>query len=821
MQAVKTRMWMGIALSALLATLYAHGHQAWAFPFLAFVAWVPWLVSLHTQIQWRDVIVSAYGMTLAYTVSVFAWFGSAIGDYTEAGATWGLLALLLGAPLFQPQIMVMALVRRWAQGHAQGRNSLWLAMAGPCAWVATEAFMPKMLGDTWSHGLYPAAHLRQAADLIGTAGLTWLALFSNEALAIAWRQRSPSWKSCIQPLAWATLSPLALALYGWVYLQQTPEVSGTPLKLGMVQANLVHYEQMRKELGAYQAVRQVLDTHYAMSYDAVVNQKVDAVLWSETSYPTTLGHPKSPTGAELDTELLGVVRAAGVPFVLGTYDRDEQGEYNAAAFVEPQGGLLGMYRKTRLFPMTEFVPSWMKAELVQRWLPWVGQWQAGNGARVFPLRLADGREIPVLPLICLDDVDTSLAIDGARLGAHAILTLSNDSWFTDYPQGMALHHAAAAFRSIETRLPQFRLTTNGFSAIIAPSGDVIAGSKPGERTLVVGSVYTRETPPTLLVKWGNWVGVACLIFLGGLACATLAPTWSRWTTPQPMHHTLTFPVSVFLLPPPARILVGALHLAARLGLLALGVMLLLNDAWRTQTLLQIRLFVGLVVVPEVAAWLLLRAFQAKLDIQNGHLILTQGARQQALALDTLTHARLWRMPIPGAGLHLQGGVAPGTTWSIAMREPQGLIRALSAYGLHLDTPTPTGRNWFTYVQARTAMPRRWLDRAWLKFGVLPLAMSLPAFRMHQYIAYGSGVGEWQTFGAKAYFTTLLIWWAAWTIGVMLCAAGVRAAIETGTVFSLLIRPRAAASARLWLERAGLAVLYLGLPVWLLTRMWMG
>lgn len=818
MQAVKPRMWMGIALSALLAALYAHGHQAWALAFLAFVAWVPWLVSLHTQSRWRDVIASAYGMTLAYTAGVFAWFGSAIGDYTEAGATWGLLALLLGAPLFQPQIMVMALVRRWAQGHAQGRNSLWLAMAGPCAWVATEAFIPKMLGDTWSHGLYPAAYLRQAADLIGTAGLTWLALFSNEALAIAWRQRSPSWKACAQPLVLATCAPLALALYGWAYLQQTPAESGTPLKVGMVQANLVHYEQMRKELGAYQAVRQVLDTHYAMSYDAVVNQKADAVLWSETSYPTTLGRPKSPTGAELDRELLGVVRAAGVPFVLGTYDRDEQGEYNAAAFVEPQGGLLGMYRKTRLFPMTEFVPSWMNAELVQRWLPWVGQWQAGNGARVFPLRLADGREIPVLPLICLDDVDTSLALDGARLGAHAILTLSNDSWFTDYPQGMALHHAAAAFRSIETRLPQFRLTTNGFSAIIAPSGDVIAGSKPGERTLVVGSVYTRETPPTLLVEWGNWVGVACLIFLGGLACATLAPTWSRWTTPQPMQHILTFPVSVFLLTPPARILVGTLHVAARLGLLALGVMLLLNDAWRNQTLLQIRLFASMVVVPEVAAWLLLRAFQAKLDIDQDRITLTQGHNLHTIPFASVTHARPWRLPIPGAGLHLQCGSAPGQMWSLHLREPQGLTHALRACGLKVDTDALPGRNWWTYMQARYANQTRWLDQAWLKFGVLPLVLALPAFRMHQYIAYGSGVGEWQTFGAKAYFTTLLIWWAAWTIGVMLCAAGVRAAIETGTMFSLLIRPSATASVRLWLERVGSAVLYLGLPAWLLARM---
>ena len=36
---------------------------------------------------------------------------------------------------------------------------------------------------------------------------------------------------------------------------------------------------------------------------------------------------------------------------------------------------------------------------------------------MLPLRTADGREVDVLPLICLDDVRSQLAIDGARLGA--------------------------------------------------------------------------------------------------------------------------------------------------------------------------------------------------------------------------------------------------------------------------------------------------------------------------------------------------------------------------------------------------------------------
>jgi apolipoprotein N-acyltransferase len=297
--------------------------------------------------------------------------------------------------------------------------------------------------------------------------------------------------------------------------------------MGLVQSNIVDYERLRREKGAGTVVREVLDTHYAMSYDAVERQKAQALLWSETVYPTTFGQPKSEASAELDREILGIVNAAGVPLVFGTYDRDRDrdrdrdpdgagGEYNAAAFVAPGMGLVGVYRKTRLFPFTKALPAWLDGPLqplVRRWLPWAGTWRPGTGARVFPLRLADGREIPVLPLLCQDDVDTGLAIDGARLGARVILTMSNDSWFTEHAQGAQLHLAVAAFCSIETRLPQFRVTSNGYSAVIDARGEVLAGTRHGERTLVVGELPVRDPSRTLIVAWGDWVGRAGAVFM--------------------------------------------------------------------------------------------------------------------------------------------------------------------------------------------------------------------------------------------------------------------------------------------------------------------
>jgi len=803
----------GIFASALLVFLYARGELGWL---LGFVALVPWLCTLDANRSWVATLLSAWAMSVAYTVAAFAWFGLAIGGYTQLGPVVGLAILLLAAPLFQPQIVVAALVRRFAR---QRHGLLIGALAGAAAWVATEWLVPRLLGDTFGYGLYPSRLMRQAADLGGVAGLTLVLLLANEAVAAALVRRDGGLRAMARPLALAALLPMLLGAYGAVALGAAPTSSGKPLRIGLIQSNIVDYERLRREKGAGAVVREVLDTHFAMTYDAIERQRADAVLWSETVYPTTFGQPKSEAGAELDREILAFVDAAGVPFVFGTYDRDATGEYNAAAFVAPGSGLLGFYRKTRAFPLTEHVPGWLDGATLRRWLPWTGSWLPGNGARVFPLRLADGREIPVVPLICLDDMDAGLAVAGARLGAQAILTMSNDSWFADSGQGAELHQAAAAFRSIETRLPQFRVTPNGYSAVIDATGSVIAGSRLGERTLVMGEVPVGERQRTLRVAWGDWVGGVALAFLALLAMLTLIRQWRAHGTEagQAAFAAPALPANVAVLPPAARIVAGVLRAFARGSLLWMVTTIVFGDgSLQSKTLVQMRTFAALFLLPEAAAWCVLRAFAARASIEQGVLVLTRGARRLELALIEIVGVEPWRVPIPSAGAWLR--LASGERWGygIAHRDPAGLARALAAAGAVLAPEDPPSRA-ATYAQAGIAMRRGRLDHPLAKFGLLPLLLAIPAFRLHQHIAYGGTFGEYTTYGLAAYLTTFALWWAAWAIGVVLCAAALRAAIELGTLVAVLMQPAHAIETRRWLERLGLAALYVGVPAWLLLR----
>jgi apolipoprotein N-acyltransferase len=806
---------LAILASAVMAALYARGGAG---ALLGFVFLAPWLRTLDASPTLGGTLLRAWAMTVAFTAAAFAWFGIAIGLYAQLGAATGVALLLLGAPLFQPQLIAFALVR-----HVTLRRygAVSAALAGAAAWVATEWVVPKLLGDTLGHGLYPARLLRQGADVGGAAGLTLLLLLTNEAVAAALARRSQGLRALARPLALAAIAPLLLAAYGAMVLAPAAPAApaAKPLRIGLIQSNIVDYERQRQEKGTHAVVRALLDTHFAMSYDAVVRQRADAVMWSETAYPTTFGHPKSPAGAQFDRQIVDIVNAAGVPFVFGTYDTDSAGEYNAAAFVQPGSGLLGFYRKTRLFPLTEYVPAWLDGPRLRRLLPWSGNWRPGNGARVLPLRLADGREIAVLPLICLDDVDPGLAIAGARLGAQAILTMSNDSWFSAGEQGARLHQAAAAFRSIETRLPQFRVTTNGYSAVIDASGSVLAGTRMGEPTLVVAEVPLRAPAPTLMVLWGDWVGLAACAALAALAACSAFPAWRSHAVdaPHATRRALVLPVAVAVLAPAARLASGLLRAFARASLLWMCVMLLQDEALRTNTLAQLRLFAGLFLAPEAASWCVLYLFSAKASIDNGALVLDGGARRVEVALADITALRLWSLPIPRAGIRVQTAHA---VYDLALTNPDALAAALAGAGAPLVAPRTRVRAvMHAYVQAALAIRRTRFDAPFARYVLLPLLLAMPAFHLHQQIAYGSALGEYYSFGLRAYLGAFALWWAAWTIGVVLSEALLRATIEAGTLLTALLRPRRAVAVRLALERLGHAALFVGLPAWLLVTIY--
>lgn len=813
MGAVGWRVLAGVAATSVLLAAYARGGPAFV---LGFVLLVPWLRALDDVRSAGGALLAGWLMSVGYAAAALGWFGGAIGVYTGIGAGTGLALLLLAAPLLQPQLVVFALVRHWA-GRRHG--SLLGALAGASAWVASEWLWPKMLGDSLGHGLQPAAWPRQFAEVGGVAGLTVALLLSNEALALAWARRREAFGRWRRPLLVALALPALLAGYGALRLAQLQAlpVEGR-LRVGLVQANIIDYEGLRRTHGAHAVVRRVLDTHFAYSRRAVGEHAVDALLWSETVYPTTFGQPRSEAGAEFDRELLAFARQLRVPLVLGTYDRDAAGEYNAAAFLAPDDGLLGMYRKTHLFPFTERVPAWLDHAWLRARLPWTGAWVAGNGARVLPLRLADGREVPAGTLICLDDVHPGVAREAARQGARVLLGMSNDSWFTTRPQGARLHLAVASFRSIETRLPQLRVTANGISAVVDAGGEVGARTGMGQAAVLVGDVTLRTPPRTLAVAWGDWVGPTGLALLVGL---WLLAAGRRIAVRVPRLHaaraqaSLAEGLEVVLPTPVTRWLAALLRVAAGVGLAWSGALLLFGDGDPAHTLPRLRLFAAACVAPALAAWAIQRAQAGRAWLADDTLRLEGSGGSVSISLRAPIYASAWALPLPGPGLVLRA--ADANPVHIAMPDPSAFLHALRAAGaLRDDRAIFVAGAWGRLLHARAVRARSVLDRAWLKFGLYPLLPALVAFRLHQHIAYGGTFGEAHSFGMQAWLLGLLLWWGKWTMGMTVLAGLLRVLAEAAAL--ALPRTRDAARDRRLLEGALRLAYYLGVPLWLALRL---
>ncbi len=499
-------------MTALAFWLYARVDWPWLA--LGWVGLVPWLAALDRTTSLRDALAVGLLMCVAFVVAVFGWFGSAIQTYAGVPAPLALLVLVLLSPVLQPQLLTFAVARHVARRGAAGFWRTTLAGAG--VYVGTEWASPKLFADTLGHGLYASAWMRQAADLAGAPGLTFVLVVANAcvlAVARAVATGRAGVRRALAPAGCVAALVFGLLGYGAVRTRQLAVRPADPVTAGVVQADISHYDRMAAEVGTFEAVRAILDAHFALSAEALQHGGVDLLVWPETVYPTTFGSPKSDDGAAFDREIGAFVADQGVPLVFGAYDVEGRDEFNAAVFLEPatRGPLtFETYRKASLFPFTEHVPTVLESGLVRRWLPWLGTWKPGGGARVVPLTLRDGRTLRVAPLICYDAVDPGLALAAVRRGADLIVTLSNDSWFAT-GAGPRLHLVVSAFRSLETRRPQVRATNTGISAIITPTGELLATAGVHQRTTLVATVTPEQHTTTLMLAWGDWFGPTALV----------------------------------------------------------------------------------------------------------------------------------------------------------------------------------------------------------------------------------------------------------------------------------------------------------------------
>ena len=266
--------------------------------------------------------------------------------------------------------------------------------------------------------------------------------------------------------------------------------------------------------------RAVFERHMAAS--ETIDRAVDLVLW-----PEDVVHPASDTRitpSRCDTELLRRTEASerlarlaaelDAIVISGWFEPTDDGLANANYSIaqSPDGRVTGRYDKVRLVPFGEFVPLRSLIEQFSSEIPGRDV-RPGDDPAVLDTDL--GRlGISISWEVFFDH----RARDAIGNGGQVLLNPTNGSsyWLTIVQTQQV---ASSRLRAVETDRFVLQAAPTGFSAVVAPDGEVRQRTGVSEQRVLYDTIELRSGR-TLSVQFGAWP----MLLFGGISLAVI---WAR------------------------------------------------------------------------------------------------------------------------------------------------------------------------------------------------------------------------------------------------------------------------------------------------------
>jgi apolipoprotein N-acyltransferase len=516
--------WMPDSLSLASALLIVLAFPPFNFWPLIWIALVPWFFALDRADSLKRTMSQGVWLSVFMTLAGFHWVAHSISEHGSLPYEAGLVGLFLFSFFCQPQFYFFAWIR-WTRirphltvGKASSApfRLVVLGVLSALLYVGIDWVCPKIFMDTLGHSLWMAKHLRQVADLGGPASLSFLIFLVNDAIYFWFR--GPGFRRAAQQ---KVIFALAVSSVFWIYgyfrseqINRMIHEAHDGVQVAAIQANIGDFEKVAAERGLAGAAYQVLDSYSSLTRETMrLDPKPQLVVWPETSYPSTFGKPHSEIETRLEGLVQGLVQEIQVPLLFGGYDTAQGKDFNSFFFLSPLERLQ-TYHKNILLIFGEYIPGADSFELIRKAFPQVANFGRGRGPEVVSISYSDrngqNQVLRIAPIICYEALFTDFVLGSARQGSQVIFNITNDGWFGDWGEPQ-LHLALTVFRSIETRLPLFRSTNTGISALILPSGEIINPTAMGARTVMNAWIPLLPAIPTVLKYWGDWFGPTGLL----------------------------------------------------------------------------------------------------------------------------------------------------------------------------------------------------------------------------------------------------------------------------------------------------------------------
>ena len=509
--------YVGFGLATLSGCLWFLACTPFDFSALGWIAAVPMLLAVDRAPSLKSALFLGWWAGVVETGGGFYWLIELTQRF--AGFPWIAAAavfLVFCASRALIFLIFSALVC-WLR-----RRRVPMALLAPLAMTVGEFVVPQVFPcGQWISQAW-ATPIIQISELTGPLGVTALLMLCNGALYdVIDRDPAARWSA-----AAAVLVIAAALAFGAVRMRQIDRlVAQAPsLEVGLVQPNFAYAvdgdfsrDEALRELEALQDQSRRLERLGA-----------ELIIWSEGAYPITL--PRDFAEDFPADSPARIRRGFNTPVVIGgdTFEEAADDAYNSALLLDARGKTVGRYDKVRLLAFGEYIPGietfpWLRAMLPEG----TGRFKAGSGPGIMELKQSSGTW-RLGPVICYEDLLPGFIRGVGELHPDVLVNLTSDSWFGARTEPWE-HLALAVFASVELRVAMVRSVNSGVSALIDPTGRLLAKTyandpyrQPRGTDGIVVAVPKMAGGHTLFVAWGNWFPYAC-----SLATLLLLGRWRR------------------------------------------------------------------------------------------------------------------------------------------------------------------------------------------------------------------------------------------------------------------------------------------------------
>ena len=448
------------------------------FYLLAWFCLVPLLFAVKGLSLWQCYLVSLFAGFVVYLCSSYWVLPFIINMKGYNIILSSLISFLYWSYSAQVITLIMVL---WV---AMSRYLVWSRLLlFPLIFVAGYAIFPSVvpvqLGISQSHILLAI----QATDILGIYGLDFAIALSNICIYELLRLRYT--KSSMVSFVVPGLFFVLWFSYGYYSLGdwEQRQLNWPSKKIGLVQPN----DEPSIGIPEPQA-------GYGRSYppemkmtEQLVKAEVEVVFWPESRYK---GYFDS---AYVRAAYHNRVKQLEIPLIMQDLERVNGGSstlgssktYNTMFMLSDKGELASFYRKQKRIAFGEYIPLLEQNPTMRSWAQMiVGDFLAniseGHDRQVFTVA-----GMHLIPLICFEVIFPEFVANAAHLSppGGVLVAASFDGWFGE-SQAPLQHLAMSRMRAVENRLPLVHVINNGPSAVVMPSGQIIAQTEAFKKLAV-------------------------------------------------------------------------------------------------------------------------------------------------------------------------------------------------------------------------------------------------------------------------------------------------------------------------------------------------